>query len=86
LAKLGRLHGHFFNWYDTKTLEPSCRNTSRRRQRQPRRTSDRSQTSLHRVSGQRLFRSRVIEGLTDTINASTRKRELSAASGNALTS
>jgi cyclic beta-1,2-glucan synthetase len=22
MAKLGRLHGHFFNWYDTKTLEP----------------------------------------------------------------
>ncbi|HEU5133198.1 MAG TPA: protein ndvB, partial [Pyrinomonadaceae bacterium] len=22
LAKLGRMHGHFFNWYDTKTLEP----------------------------------------------------------------
>ena len=22
LNKLGRLHGHFFNWYDTKTLEP----------------------------------------------------------------
>src|SRR6185369_2458028 len=22
LAQLGRLHGHFFNWYDTKTLEP----------------------------------------------------------------
>jgi cyclic beta-1,2-glucan synthetase len=22
LAKLGRFHGHFFNWYDTKTLEP----------------------------------------------------------------
>ncbi|HEV2833823.1 MAG TPA: hypothetical protein VGW58_00825, partial [Pyrinomonadaceae bacterium] len=21
LAKLGRLHGHFFNWYDTKTLD-----------------------------------------------------------------
>src|SRR5215216_5233559 len=22
MAKLGRLHGHFFNWYDSKTLEP----------------------------------------------------------------
>src|SRR6185369_702687 len=22
LAQLGRLHGHYFNWYDTKTLEP----------------------------------------------------------------
>ena len=22
LATLGRLHGHYFNWYDTKTLEP----------------------------------------------------------------
>src|SRR5690349_4601365 len=22
LAKLGRLHGHFFNWYNTNTLEP----------------------------------------------------------------
>ena len=22
MAQLGRLHGHFFNWYDTKTLEP----------------------------------------------------------------
>ncbi|HVF22335.1 MAG TPA: glucoamylase family protein, partial [Pyrinomonadaceae bacterium] len=22
LAHLGRMHGHFFNWYDTKTLEP----------------------------------------------------------------
>ena len=22
MDKLGRLHGHFFNWYDTKTLEP----------------------------------------------------------------
>jgi cyclic beta-1,2-glucan synthetase len=22
MGKLGRLHGHFFNWYDTKTLEP----------------------------------------------------------------
>src|SRR5688500_20385703 len=22
MARLGRLHGHFFNWYDTKSLEP----------------------------------------------------------------
>ena len=22
MGKLGRLHGHFFNWYDTKTLQP----------------------------------------------------------------
>jgi len=22
LAKLGKFHGHFFNWYDTKTLQP----------------------------------------------------------------
>ena len=22
MAQLGRLHGHFFNWYDTRTLEP----------------------------------------------------------------
>ncbi len=22
IGKLGRLHGHFFNWYDTKTLQP----------------------------------------------------------------
>jgi cyclic beta-1,2-glucan synthetase len=22
MSKLGRMHGHFFNWYDTRTLEP----------------------------------------------------------------
>uniref|UniRef100_UPI00397D809D hypothetical protein n=1 Tax=Salmonella sp. SAL4456 TaxID=3159911 RepID=UPI00397D809D len=22
LAKLGKLNGHFFNWYDTRTIEP----------------------------------------------------------------
>ncbi|HEY0367291.1 MAG TPA: protein ndvB, partial [Pyrinomonadaceae bacterium] len=70
LAKLGRLHGHFFNWYDTKTLEPLLPQYIS--------TVDSGNLAGHLIAVKqaciefpenRLFDSRVIEGLTDTINA-----------------
>src|SRR5215204_5123584 len=70
LAKLGRLHGHFFNWYDTKTLEPLLPQYIS--------TVDSGNLAGHLIAVKqaciefpenRLFDSCVIEGLTDTINA-----------------
>ena len=70
LAKLGRLHGHFFNWYDTKTLEPLLPQYIS--------TVDSGNLAGHLLAvkqaciefpDNRLFDSSVIEGLTDTINA-----------------
>ncbi|HSL55546.1 MAG TPA: glucoamylase family protein [Pyrinomonadaceae bacterium] len=70
LAKLNRLHGHFFNWYDTKTLEPLLPQYIS--------TVDSGNLAGHAIAVKqaciefpetRLFDSRVIEGLTDTINA-----------------
>ena len=70
LAKLGRLHGHFFNWYDTKTLEPLLPQYIS--------TVDSGNLAGHLIAVKqaciefpenRLFDLRVIEGLTDTINA-----------------
>jgi cyclic beta-1,2-glucan synthetase len=70
LAKLNRLHGHFFNWYDTKTLEPLLPQYIS--------TVDSGNLAGHLIAVKqaciefpemRLFDSRVIDGLTDTINA-----------------
>jgi cyclic beta-1,2-glucan synthetase len=70
LAKLGRLHGHFFNWYDTKTLQPLLPQYIS--------TVDSGNLAGHLIAVKqaciefpetRLFDARVIEGLTDTINA-----------------
>ena len=70
LAKLGRLHGHFFNWYDTKTLEPLLPQYIS--------TVDSGNLAGHLVAVKQaciefpessLFDVRVIEGLADTIDA-----------------
>src|SRR5215213_2822196 len=70
MAKLGRLHGHFFNWYDTKTLEPLLPQYIS--------TVDSGNLAGHLIAVKqaciefpetRLFDAHVIEGLTDTINA-----------------
>ncbi|HYV82309.1 MAG TPA: hypothetical protein VE931_02275, partial [Pyrinomonadaceae bacterium] len=70
LAKLGSLHGHFFNWYDTKTLEPLLPQYIS--------TVDSGNLAGHLIAVKqaciefpetRLFDEHVIEGLTDTINA-----------------
>src|SRR5689334_19127681 len=70
IAKLGRLHGHLFNWYDTKTLEPLLPQYIS--------TVDSGNLAGHLISVKqacvefpenRLFDSSVIAGLTDTINA-----------------
>src|SRR5689334_22159574 len=70
LAKLNRLHGHFFNWYDTKTLEPLLPQYIS--------TVDSGNLAGHAIAVKqacvefpesRVFDARVIEGLTDTINA-----------------
>src|SRR5215213_4319540 len=70
LAKLGRLHGHFFNWYDTRTLEPLLPQYIS--------TVDSGNLAGHLIAVKqaciefpetRLFDPRAIEGLTDTINA-----------------
>jgi cyclic beta-1,2-glucan synthetase len=70
LGKLGRLHGHFFNWYNTKTLEPLLPQYVS--------TVDSGNLAGHLIAVKqacvefpdtRLFNSSVIDGLTDTINA-----------------
>ena len=69
LAKLGRLHGHFFNWYDSKTLEPLLPQYIS--------TVDSGNLAGHLVAVKqcnvelpetKLFDERVIQGLADTID------------------
>jgi cyclic beta-1,2-glucan synthetase len=72
LAKLGKFRGHFFNWYDTKNLQPL----------QPPyiSTVDSGNLAGHSIAlkqacielpDAKLFDERVIKGLTDTIDAVT---------------
>ncbi len=70
LGKLGRFHGHFFNWYDTRNLEPL--------QPQYISTVDSGNLAGHAMAlkqacielpDARLFDERIIRGLADTINA-----------------
>ena len=72
MAGLGRLHGHFFNWYDTKTLEPLMPQYIS--------TVDSGNLAGHLIAVKQaciefpdisLFDHRVIEGLADTIDAIT---------------
>jgi cyclic beta-1,2-glucan synthetase len=70
LAKLGRLHGHFFNWYDTKNLQPLLPQYIS--------TVDSGNLAGHLLAvkqaciecpDDKLFDQRVIAGFTDTIGA-----------------
>src|SRR5215217_7828828 len=70
MAQLGRFHGHFFNWYNTNTLEPLVP--------QYLSTVDSGNLAGHLIAVKQafvefpetsLFDRRVIEGFTDTINA-----------------
>ena len=70
MGKLGRLHGHFFNWYDTKTLEPLLPQYIS--------TVDSGNLAGHLLAVKQaciefpdktLFDECVIEGLKDTIDA-----------------
>ncbi len=70
LAQLSRLHGHFFNWYDTKTLEPLLPQYIS--------TVDSGNLAGHLVAVKQaciefpdnsLFDSCVIEGFNDTIGS-----------------
>ena len=70
LAKLGRLHGHFFNWYNTNTLEPLLPQYIS--------TVDSGNLAGHLIAVKqacvefpetRLFNISFIDGLTDAINA-----------------
>jgi len=70
MSKLGRLHGHFFNWYDTKTLESLLPQYIS--------TVDSGNLAGHLIAVKqacvefpenRLFDDGAIEGLTDTIDA-----------------
>jgi len=70
LSKLGRMQGHFFNWYDTKTLEPLLPQYVS--------TVDSGNLAGHLVAikqysvelpDEKLFGPHVIHGLTDTIDA-----------------
>src|SRR5688572_733201 len=72
LAKLARLHGHFFNWYDTRTLEPLLPQYIS--------TVDSGNLAGHvipvrqgavEIPDNKLFGPRVIQGLTDTIESLT---------------
>ncbi|HEU5459074.1 MAG TPA: hypothetical protein VFU83_01215, partial [Pyrinomonadaceae bacterium] len=72
MAGLGRLHGHFFNWYDTKTLEPLIPQYIS--------TVDSGNLAGHLIAVKQaciefpdmsLFDLRVIEGLADTLDAIT---------------
>lgn len=69
LAKLPRLHGHYFNWYDTKTLEPLLPQYIS--------TVDSGNLAGHLIALKQacvefpdnsLFDQCVVEGLTDTLN------------------
>ena len=70
MAHLTRLHGHFFNWYDTKTLEPLLPQYIS--------TVDSGNLAGHLIAvkqffvefpDNRLFDRRAIEGFTDTVDA-----------------
>ncbi|MEP6708140.1 MAG: glucoamylase family protein, partial [Pyrinomonadaceae bacterium] len=70
LMKLGKFHGHFFNWYDTRTLQPL--------QPQYISTVDSGNLAGHVIAlkqacielpDAQLFDGRLINGLADTINA-----------------
>jgi cyclic beta-1,2-glucan synthetase len=70
LAQLARMHGHFFNWYDTRTLEPLLPQYIS--------TVDSGNLAGHLLAVKQaciefpensLFDARVIEGLRDTIDA-----------------
>ena len=70
LSKLGRMHGHFFNWYDTRTLEPLLPQYIS--------TVDSGNLAGHLIAvkqglvelpDDKLFGPRVIQGLMDTIDA-----------------
>src|SRR6185369_9398030 len=70
MAQLNRLHGHFFNWYDTKTLEPLLPQYIS--------TVDSGNLAGHLLAVKQaciefpdnsLFDASVIEGLNDTIAA-----------------
>ncbi len=70
MAKLGRLHGHFFNWYDTKTLEPLMPQYIS--------TVDSGNLAGHLIAVKQtavelpdnsLFGPHVLNGLTDTVDA-----------------
>ncbi len=70
MTRLGRLHGHFFNWYDTITLQPLLPQYIS--------TVDSGNLAGHLLAVKqgcielpdtKLFDHRVIEGLTDTIDA-----------------
>jgi cyclic beta-1,2-glucan synthetase len=70
IVKLGKLHGHLFNWYETTTLEPLLPEYIS--------TVDSGNFAGHLVAVKqanielpdlRLFDDRVVAGLSDTINA-----------------
>ena len=70
LAKLGKFHGHFFNWYDTKTLQPLTPQYIS--------TVDSGNLAGHLIAlkqacielpDAKLFDERIAEGLADTVNA-----------------
>ncbi|HEY8413362.1 MAG TPA: glucoamylase family protein, partial [Pyrinomonadaceae bacterium] len=70
MAKLGRLHGHFFNWYDTKTLEPLTPQYIS--------TVDSGNLAGHLIAvkqgaielpDDKLFGPHVVDGITDTLDA-----------------
>ncbi|HSS22182.1 MAG TPA: glucoamylase family protein [Pyrinomonadaceae bacterium] len=70
LAKLGRFHGHFFNWYDTRTLEPLYPQYIS--------TVDSGNLAGHAIAlkqacvelpDAKVFDERIIAGLSDTIDA-----------------
>jgi cyclic beta-1,2-glucan synthetase len=72
LAKLSRLQGHFFNWYETKTLQPLMPQYIS--------TVDSGNLAGHLIAvkqgaielpDDKLFGPRVIQGLIDTIDALT---------------
>jgi cyclic beta-1,2-glucan synthetase len=72
LAQLGRFHGHFFNWYNTNTLEPLLPQYIS--------TVDSGNLAGHLIAVKqsfvefpenKLFDRRVIEGFTDTVDAVT---------------
>ncbi len=70
MAKLAKFHGHFFNWYDTKTLQPLLPQYIS--------TVDSGNLAGHLIAVRqacielpdtKLFDRRITQGLTDTINA-----------------
>ena len=72
MAQLGRLHGHFFNWYDTKTLEPLIPQYIS--------TVDSGNLAGHLIAVKQaciefpdlsLFDNHIIDGLSDTLDAIT---------------